>query len=80
MTPPNLAALKMVRVEANAFESVCYVATARTLYIKFKDMPALCFEDVPGFRYEGLMAAPRKDAYFKSFVENKFMTKAVNLP
>jgi hypothetical protein len=80
MTPPNAGAVKMVRVEASAFEAVGYVPVSRQLYIKFKTMPAMCFDNVPGFRFDGLMAAPRKDAYFKSFIENKFMTKTVNLP
>ena len=50
----------MVSVNADAFESVGYVATARTLFIKFKNLPTMSYENVPGFRYEGLMAAPRK--------------------
>ena len=80
MALPNPNAIKMVSVNAEAFESVCYIPTARQLYIKFRNAPAMCLDNVPGFRYEGLMAAPRKDAYYKSFIENKFLTKPANLP
>jgi hypothetical protein len=80
MTPHNPGAIKMIHVEAQDFEAVGYVPVTRRLYIKFKTLPAMCFDNVPGFRFDGLMAAPRKDAYFKSFIENKFLTKTINLP
>jgi hypothetical protein len=70
----------MVRVEADTFEAVGFAPTARELYIKFRHTPAMCYKNVPGFRYEGLLAAPRKDAYYKTFIENKFLTKPVQLP
>jgi KTSC domain len=56
------------------------VSSARQLYIKFNKSPALCFNNVPGFRYEGLLSAPRKDAYYKTFIQNFFISKAVELP
>ena len=74
----------MVPVEADLFESVGYVTGARQLYIKFHKSPALCFNNVPGFRYEGLLAAPRKDAYY-NHLHQKFLpvknrrTAAANL-
>jgi hypothetical protein len=78
MNDPNLANIKFVTVDASAFESVCYVVGSRQLYIKFRDnQTTLCFTNVPGFRYEGLLAAPRKDAYYKTFIENQFMTSQV---
>jgi hypothetical protein len=70
----------MVPVEADLFEAVGYVVGARQLYVKFRNAPALCFNNVPGFRYEGLLAAPRKDAYYKAFIQNFFISKAVELP
>ena len=54
--------VKMVPVDADQFESIGYVAKGKQLYVKFRN-PPLIFNNVPGFRYEGLMAAPRKDAY-----------------
>jgi hypothetical protein len=73
-------AVKMVPVEADQFESVGYVPGARQLYIKFRNAPTLCFNNVPGFRYEGLLSAPRKDAYYKAFIQNLFISKPVELP
>jgi hypothetical protein len=76
----NLANIKFVNVDASGIQSVGYVPTSRLLYIKFhNDLPTLCFINVPGFRYEGLLAAPRKDAYYKTFIENQFMTSPVKL-
>ena len=72
--------VKMMPVEAGLFESVGYVIGARQLYIKFRKTPTLCFNNVPGFRYEGLLAAPRKDEYYKTFIQNLFISKAVELP
>jgi len=67
--------IRMEAVDADLFESVGYVEATRMLHIKFRNSPAQCFQKVPRFRYDGLLAAPRKDAYFKSFIQNKFMTK-----
>jgi KTSC domain len=73
-------ALKMVPVESDLFESIGYVTGSRQLYIKFRNTPALCFNNVPGFRYEGLLNAPRKDAYYKTFIKDFFISKPVDLP
>jgi hypothetical protein len=71
----------MVTVDADTFESVGYVSLHRTLCIKFRNPPVvISFQNVPGFRHEGLMAAPRKDAYFKTFIQNRFIEKPVELP
>jgi hypothetical protein len=74
-----LQQVKMVPVGADTFESVGYVDATRRLYIKFRNAPTLCFEKVPRFRYSGLIAAPRKDAYYNTFVKNLFLSKAVEL-
>jgi hypothetical protein len=69
--------VKMVSIDAEQLESIGYSDGTRTLYIKFRNSPALQFEKVPRFRYQGLMSAPRKDAYFKTFIQNQFLTKPV---
>jgi hypothetical protein len=74
MTP---GAVKMTKVDADTFESVGYAMAGRKLYIKFRTSPALCYEGVPGFRYQGLLAAPRKDAYFRAFIKDSFLAKEV---
>jgi hypothetical protein len=73
----QVSGVKMVPVESSRFESVGYAINGRKLYIKFLNSPGLCFNGVPGFRYEGLLAAPRKDAYYQTFIENKYITKEV---
>ncbi len=78
--PTQTPAVKMIPVEADLFESVGYVTGARQLYIKFRNVPTLCFNNVPGFRYEGLLNAPRKDAYYTTFIKNFFLSKTVELP
>ncbi len=77
---PQLHSLKMASVDADQFESVGYNDTARMLYIKFRNAPALRFEGVPRFRYQGLLSAPRKDAYFKTFIKDQFLSRSVELP
>ena len=74
---PLTQAMKFVTVEADLFQSVYYDEINHTLYMKFRDSPTLKFEKVPRFRYNGLMGAPRKDAYFKTFIKNQFLTKPV---
>ena len=76
---PTPQAVKMMPVDAELFESVGYIPKSRQLYIKFKNSPALCFDNVPGFRYESLLTAPRKDAYFRTFIKDRFLTKPVQL-
>jgi len=65
----------MMPVEADDFVSIGYVPGVRKLYIQFKNAPTLIYNNVPGFRYEGLLAAPRKDAYFKAFIKDVFLSK-----
>jgi hypothetical protein len=78
--PANPPTIKMIPVDADAFEAVGYVSGSRQLYIKFRKSSAMVFNNVPGFRYDGLMAAPRKDAYYKTFIQNFFISKNVELP
>lgn len=77
---PTPQAVKMMKVDSDLFESVGYIPKNRQLYIKFKNSPALCFDNVPGFRYDSLLTAPRKDAYFRTFIKDRFLTKPVQLP
>ena len=72
--------VKMMSVDADLFESVGYIPKSRQLFIKFRNSPALCFDNVPGFRYESLLTAPRKDAYYRTFIKDRFLTKSVELP
>ncbi|MGB7769273.1 MAG: KTSC domain-containing protein [Verrucomicrobiia bacterium] len=72
--------VKMTPVDADLFDAIGYEFPKRRLYIKFRTSPALCFDNVPGFRYDGLMAAPRKDAYYRTFIKDRFLTKPVELP
>jgi hypothetical protein len=75
MIMPGPSGVRMMPVDASSFESVGYALATRKLYIKFRDAPALCFEGVPGFRYQGLLTAPRKDAYYTTYIKNHFLTK-----
>ncbi|MGH7950803.1 MAG: KTSC domain-containing protein [Limisphaerales bacterium] len=72
--------IKMVPVESDLFDAIGYVANGRKLYIKFRGKSAQCLDNVPGFRFEGLMNAPRKDAYYNTFIKNQFLAKDVTLP
>ena len=78
--PDNSQEVKMVPVDAELFEAIGYVIGARQLYIKFRRTPALAFQNVPGFRYEGLLNAPRKDAYYNTFIKDFFISKPAQLP
>jgi hypothetical protein len=77
---PLSQTVKLVPVESDMFEAVGYSPTSRELVIKFKTTPPLSFKNVPGFRFDGLMSAVRPDAYYKTFIENKFLTKPAQLP
>jgi hypothetical protein len=68
---------KMVAVDADLFESVGYGDLEHCLYIKFRNSPTMRYEKVPRFRFQGLLGAPRKDAYFKTFIQNQFLSKPV---
>jgi len=71
--------VKMMPVESDLFESIGYQIGTRQLYIKFRNSPTVCFSNVPGFRYEGLLAAPRKDAYFKTFIKDVYISKTAQV-
>jgi hypothetical protein len=77
---PGQPVMRMIPVDAKAFEAVGYSDYTRQLYIKFRDSPTLCFEDVPHFRHSGLMAAPRKDAYYATYIKDRFLAKEVTPP
>ena len=66
--------VKMIPVDADLFESVGYVESSRQLFVKFNHGPTLCFNNVPNFRYRGFLDAPRKDAYFKTFIKDRFLS------
>ena len=77
----GLVSVKMTPVQANGIESVGYVDGTRKLYVKFRNsQEALCFDGIPRFRFSGLMSSPRKDAYFKSFIKDSFLSSQVQLP
>lgn len=73
-------AVKMIPVDADTFESIGYTNGGRQLYIKFRNSPPLVFNNVPGFRFDGLKNAARKDAYFNTFIKNFFLSKQAQLP
>lgn len=70
-------AVKMVPVEADLFESVGYEDLTHCLYLKLRNAQTLRFEKVPRFRFQGLLGAPRKDAYYKTFIKDQFLSRAV---
>jgi KTSC domain len=74
---PGQPSVRMMAVDAKTFESVGYANAGRKLYVKFRDAPILCFEGVPGFRFQGLLTAARKDAYFKTYIKDQFLSKQV---
>jgi hypothetical protein len=80
MTPQGHLQVKMLSVDADTFDAIGYVNTSRKLYIQFRNSPPMCFEGVPGFRYQGLMAAARKDAYYKTYIKDRFLAKETPPP
>jgi hypothetical protein len=78
--PGQQPTVKMVPVDAKLLESVGYVIATRRLYVKIRGSSVLYFEGVPGFRHTGLMSAPRKDAYYTTFIRNSFLAKEVPTP
>jgi hypothetical protein len=70
---------KMVPLDSEMIESVGFVEATHCMFIKFKDGKTVCLEKVPRFRLQGLLAAPRKDAYYKSFIQNQFLSKPVEM-
>jgi hypothetical protein len=79
MAAPDMS-LKMVTVNAERVESVGYIDATRHLYIKFRNSPTVCYEGVPRFRYQGLLASPRPDAYFDTYVKHSFLGKPTESP
>jgi KTSC domain len=77
---PGQPSVKMMRVDAKEFESVGYANTTRQLFIKFRNSTTLRFDDMPNFRYTGLLSAPRKDAYFRTYIKSCFLSKEVPPP
>ncbi len=69
--------VKMMSVDAEAIESIGYVDGSRTMYIKFRGGRTVCINNVPRFRYQGMLAAPRKDAYYTTYVKNCFLMRDV---
>ena len=63
---------KLVAVDADLFESVAYEDLTHILRLKLRDGTTLTFHKVPRFRYTGLLGAPRKDAYYKTFIKDQF--------
>ena len=72
--------VKMMSVDAEAIESIGYVDGSRTMYIRFRGGRTLCINNVPRFRYQGMLAAPRKDAYYTTYVKDRFLMKEVPSP
>jgi hypothetical protein len=75
-----VATVKMTPVEAETFVAIGYAAAARQLYITFRNGTTLAYNNVPGFRFEGLSAAPRPEAYFKTFIRDVFISKPAQPP
>jgi KTSC domain len=70
-------AVKMASVESDLFESVGYDDGSRCMIVKFRNAPTMRFEKVPRFRYQGLLSAVRKDAYYKTFIKDQFLSKTI---
>ncbi len=77
---PGQPSVRMTPVDAQMFESVGYAMASRKLFVKIRGSPTLCFEGVPGFRYQGLLSAPRKDAYYKTYIKDRFLAKELPPP
>ena len=77
-TQPGAPIIQWYEVDAKHFGSIGYSMATRKLFIKFHEGGTLCFEKVPGFRVEGLKAAARKDAYYDTYIREKFLTKKVS--
>jgi hypothetical protein len=72
--------VKMTPVAADLFESVGYRPQTRQWYVKFRNSPPLCFDNVPGFRYESLLMAPREHAYYRTCIKDRFLTTPLEFP
>jgi hypothetical protein len=67
--------VKLVSMNTEAFEAVGYDIASRSLVIKLHDGTTIRLEKVPQFRFQGLMSSPRKDAYFRAFIKDQFVSK-----
>ena len=76
----NDTSVRMIKVNAKMFEAVGYCEASRHLYVKYRNGQVRCFENVPHFRIQGLLNSPRKDGYFKSYLQNSFLSKEAKLP
>jgi len=70
----------MMPVDAKMFESVGYSISSRKLYVRFRNSHTICFEGVPGFRFQGLLSSPRKDAYYTAYIRDQFLSKELPPP
>ena len=79
--PKTHQVIKLLELEGTSIvESVSYNDATRILYVKLRDNKGgMAFEDVPKFRYNGLMGAPRPDAYFNTYIRNLFLSKPATL-
>jgi len=66
--------VRLTAIEADLIESVGYEDLTHTLYVKLHDGTTLRFQKVPRFRYQGFLGAPRKDAYYKTFIKDQFLS------
>jgi hypothetical protein len=69
--------VKLVPTDSEGFEAVGYDASARCMIMKLRDGTTIRLENVPRFRYSGLLSSPRKDAYYRAFIKGHFLTKNV---
>jgi hypothetical protein len=69
--------VKLLPVEADLFESIGYDDRTHSMVVKYRDGSTMRIENVPRFRFQGLLAAPRKDAYYRTFIKDRFLLKQV---
>jgi hypothetical protein len=69
--------VKLVPVDADLFESIGYDDLTHSMLVKFRGGATMRIENVPRFRFQGLLAAPLKDAYYRTFIKDRFLLKQV---
>ena len=69
--------VKLVPMEMEGFAAVGYDPNSRCLFMKLRDGTTVRLEKVPQFRYSGLLSSPRKDAYYRAFIKDQFLSKLV---
>lgn len=67
--------VKMIPADEDSFVAFGYVTGARELHIILRNQTTLIYQNVPGFRFEGLKAAPRKEKYYQTFIAPLFNAK-----